>query len=179
MRGTLKHGILYTKDSSSTCIGYTDTDWAGDVDDYKSTSGYIFLLCSGAVSWKNQKQTCVALSTTEAEYVAMASTIQETVWLRQLIVKLTNSSAESPTLIYEDNQSAIATYDEKSAINFHGHAKCTCTDITHHFICQQVTQGAIVLEYCPTVDIITDILTKGLSRKTFCKLHDMSGMVEP
>ena len=93
---------------AQVCIGYTDTDWAGDVDDCKSTSGYIFLLCGGAVSWKSQKQRCVALSTAEADYIAMASPAQESVWLRQLITELTNSSAESPTLIYKDNQSAIA-----------------------------------------------------------------------
>ena len=112
LKGTLTHGILYTKDGSDTFIGYTDADWAGDADDRKSTSGYIFLLSGGAVSWRSLKQKCVALSTAEAEYIAMASTAQESVWLRQLIAELTNI-LEAPTLIYEDNQSAIAMTNEK------------------------------------------------------------------
>ena len=121
LKGTLKHGILYTEDGSDTCTGYTDADWAGDVDGRKSTSGYIFLLSGGAISWRSQKQKCVALSTTEAEYVAMASAAQESVWLRQLIAELTNSStAEAPSLIYEDNQSAIAMTKNPQ---YHGRAK--------------------------------------------------------
>ena len=132
------------------------------------------LLSGGAVSWKSQKQKCVALSTAEAEYVAMASAAQESFWLRQLIAELTNSSAETPTLIYEDNQSAIAMTKNPQ---FHGRAKHI--DIKHHFIRQQVAQGTIVLEYCPTVEIVADILTKGFSCKTFCKFRNMSGMVEP
>ena len=120
LKGTMRHGILYTKDGSSSCVGYTDADWAGDVDDRKSTSGYVFLLSGGAISWKSQKQKCVALSTAEAEYVAMASAAQESVWLRQLIAELTNTSTESPTLIFEDNQSAIAMTKN---LQFHGRAK--------------------------------------------------------
>ena len=81
-RNQKKHGILYSTEGSMTCVGYTDADWAGDVDDRKSTSGYIFLLCGGGVSWKSQKQRCVALSTAEAEYVVMASVTQELIWLR-------------------------------------------------------------------------------------------------
>ena len=60
-RGTLKHGILYMRDGSSSYVGYTDADWAGDVDDRRSTSGYVFLLSGCAISWKSQKQRCVAL----------------------------------------------------------------------------------------------------------------------
>ena len=99
--------LYITKDGSSTCIGYADTEWAGDVDDRKSTSDYIFLLCGGAVLWKSQKQRCVALSTAEAEYVAMSSAAQESVWLRQLIAELTNSPEDSPTVLYEDSRPSL------------------------------------------------------------------------
>ena len=104
----------------------------------------------------------------------MASAAQESVWLRQLITELSNSSAETPTLIYEDNQLAIAMMKNPQ---FHGRAKHI--DIKHNFIRQQVAQGTIMLEYCPTVEMVADILTKGLGRETFCKFRDMSGMVEP
>ena len=164
LKGTPNHGILYTKDGANTCTGYTDADWGGDVNDQKSASGYVFLLSGGAVSWKSQKQRCVALSTAEAEYVAMASAAQESVWLKQLMGELTNSDAEAPTLIYEDNQSAIAMAKNPQ---FHGRAKHI--DIKHHYIRDQVTEGAIALKYCPTIDMIADIL---------CKLRERCGIVK-
>ena len=124
---------------------------------------------------ESQKQRCVALSTAESEYVAMASAAQESVWLRQLIIKLTDSSTvDSPTLMYEDNQSAIAMTKNPQ---FHGRAKHI--DIKHHFIREQVTQGTITLKYCPTIEMVANIFTKGLSRETFCKLREKTGVVEP
>ncbi len=129
-------------------------------------STYFCYVHGGAISWKSQKQRCVALSTAESEYVAMAIGAQEFVWLRQLIIELTDSStADSPTLMYEDNQSAIAMTKNPQ---FHGRAKHI--DIKHHFIHEQVTQGTITLKYCTTTEMVADILTKGLSCETFCKL---------
>ncbi len=173
LKGTLTQGILYTKDGSSSILGYTDSDWAGDVNDRKSTSGYMFLLSGGPISWRSQKQKCVALSTAEAEYIAMANAAQESVWLRQLMAELINSSDETPTLLYEDNQSAIAMSKKNQ---FHGRAKHI--DIKHHFIREQVSNGTIMLEYCSTFDMLADILTKGLAREIFCKLRDRSGVIE-
>ena len=173
LKGTLTLGILYTKDDSSSIIGYTDSDWAGDVNDRKSTSGYVFLLSGGPISWKSQKQKCVALSTAEAEYIAMARAAQESVWLGQLIVELTNSPEDAPMLLYEDNQSAIAMSKNPQ---FHGRAKHI--DIKHHFIREQVSNGTIMLEYCSTTNMLADILTKGLTREVFCKLRNQCGVIE-
>ena len=115
---------------------------------------------------------CVALSTAEAEYVAMANAAQESVWLGQLMAEFTNSD-EAPMLLYEDNQSAIAMSRNPQ---FHGRAKHI--DIKHHFIREQVSNGTILLEYCSTTEMLADILTKGLSREVFCKLRDRSGVIE-
>ena len=172
LRGTVGHGILYKQEGSKECIGFSDADWAGDVNDRKSTSGYVFMLNGGAVSWSSKKQKCVALSTAEAEYVALSSAAQESVWLRQLMTEL-GSGPETPTLIFEDNQSAIAMTKNPQ---FHGRAKHI--DIKHHYIREQVTLGNITLEYCPTSEMTADFLTKGLSRETFCKLRKKSGVVE-
>ncbi len=173
LQGTKNVGICYSKDSGDI-IGYTDADWAGDLDDRKSTSGYLFMLCDGAVSWKSQKQRCVALSTAEAEYVAMSAAVQESVWLHQLISELTDSSLGiNPVLIYEDNQAAIAMAKNPQ---FHGRAKHI--EIKHHFICDQIARGIIKLEYCPTSQMIADILTKGLSRDSFSELRKNSGVIE-
>ncbi len=121
LKGTLTQGILYTKDGSSSIIGYTDSDWAGDVNDRKSTSGYNYIF----TKWRSQKQKCVALSTAEAEYIAMANAAQKSVWLKQLMAELVNSSDETPTLLYEDNQSAIAIYVKESPISW------TCKTYRH------------------------------------------------
>ena len=81
LKGTLSLGLLYRKDGSSDCVGYCDADWAGDMDDRKSTSGYMFQISGAAISWRSKKQPCVALSTAEAEYIALASAAQEAIWM--------------------------------------------------------------------------------------------------
>ena len=106
LRGTRNYGLLYSKDGSKDILGYSDADWAGDVNDRKSTSGYLYLISGAAVSWRSKKQTCVALSTAEAEYMALASAAQEAMWMRQLMTDLKNRPTRA-TIIYEDNQSTI------------------------------------------------------------------------
>ena len=105
LKGMLNFGLLYSKDSSKDCVGYSDADWAGDIDDRKSMSGYKFQISGAAVSWRSKKQTCVALSTAEAEYMALASAAQEAIWIRQLTTDLRNGPTGA-TVILEDNQSA-------------------------------------------------------------------------
>ena len=78
----MKHGILYSQKGSGECVGYSDADWAGNINDRKSTSGYVLQISGGAITWKSKKQGCVALSTTEAEYIALSSAVQESVSLR-------------------------------------------------------------------------------------------------
>ena len=106
LNGTRNYGLLYDKEKVTDFIGYSDADWAGDLDDRWSSSGYIFKLSGAAVSWRSQKHSCVALSTAEAEYMASASAAQEAVWMQRLQNDLNEASIKS-TLIYEDNQSTI------------------------------------------------------------------------
>ena len=88
LKGTINHGIVYRKNGMQDFIGYSDADWAGSLDDRRSTSGYLFQIGGGAITWKSRKQSCVALSTAEAEYIALAAAAQEAVWLRQLTTDL-------------------------------------------------------------------------------------------
>ena len=106
LKGTSNHGLIYSKKYSKSCVGFSDADWAGDVNDRKSTSGYLFKISGAPVSWRSKKQACVALSTAEAEYMALSSAAQEATWLRQLTKDLQNGLTR-PTVIHEDNQSAI------------------------------------------------------------------------
>ena len=172
LKGTTQYGILYKKGGVTECVGFSDADWAGDTNDRKSTSGYVFMLSGGAVSWSSKKQKCVALSTAEAEYIALSSAAQESIWLRQLLTEL-GKSLEMPTVLFEDNKSSIAMTRNPQ---FHGRAKHI--DIKHHFIREQVSRGKVQLEYCPTAEMTADILTKALSREKFSKLRIKSGVVE-
>ncbi len=88
LKRTADLGILYTREKSGELRGYTDSDWGGDQDSRRSTSGYVFLRAGGAVSWKSRKQQTVALSTAEAEYVAASAAAQESIWLRKLLTDL-------------------------------------------------------------------------------------------
>ena len=77
LKGTKQYALLYSKSDSNNCVGFSDADWGGDLDDRRSTSGYMFQVGGTAISWRSKKQTCVALSTAEAEYIALASAAQE------------------------------------------------------------------------------------------------------
>jgi len=170
LRGTIYYGLLYSRNGSKKCIGYSDSDWAGDLDDRKSTSGYLFQISGAAVSWRSKKQTCVALSTAEAEYMALAGAAQEAIWMRQLSSELKNGPTEATT-IFEDNQSAICMAKNPQ---FHGRAKHI--GIKYHFIREQVSSGTVDLKYCRTDEMIADMLTKGLSRDRLTKLRNMAGV---
>lgn len=85
VKGTKDFGILYEADRDFNLTGYTDSDWAGSTDDRKSTSGYVFLLGNKAISWASKKQTTVALSSAEAEYMAATSAACEATWLRKIL----------------------------------------------------------------------------------------------
>ena len=94
LKGTHNFGLLYKKSNSNSFIGFSDSDWAGNLDDRRSTSGYIFQVAGIAVSWISWKQSCVALSTAEAEYIALSQAAKEAIWFRQLNTDLQGESSE-------------------------------------------------------------------------------------
>ena len=170
LQGTKNFGLLYSKEGSKECVGYSDADWAGDLDNWRSTSCYVFKISGAAVSWCSKKQTCVALSTAEAEYMALANAIQEAIWMQQLTIDLKNK-ADKPIILFEDNQSAI--YIAKN-LQFHGRTKHI--EIKYYFTREKVKKGTIDLQYCRTKDMITDMFTKALLKEKFIKLRDMAGI---
>ena len=126
LKGTIDLKLQY-RSTGEKMLGYSDADWANDSDDRHSTTGNVFTMSGGAISWLSQKQATVALSTAEAEYIALGSATQEAIWLNQLLTDLkidTKGSIE----ILEDNQSAIAM-----AKNSIGHKRTKHIDIKHHF----------------------------------------------
>ena len=158
------------RSTSEKILGYSDVDWANDSDDRHSTTGNVFTMSGGAVSWVSQKQATVALSTAEAEYFALGSATQEAIWLHQLLTDLRIDTKESIEIL-EDNQSAIAM--TKNSI---GHRRTKHIDIKHHFIRKAVQAKTIVLSYCPTADMLADIFTKQLPWMQFERLRSRLGL---
>ena len=125
----------------------------------------MFQIGGGAVSWRSKKQTSVALSTAEAEYVASASATQEALWMRQLSAELNGKLPTEAIVIFEDNQSAIAMTKNPQ---FHGRSKHI--EIKYHFVRDKVAEGIVEIQYCPTTEMIADMLTKALPKDVFAKL---------
>ena len=171
LKGTLMYGLKFSAhEEEPELLGYSDADWAGDVDTRRSTSGYVFQIGSSTVSRSSKKQATVGKSSTEAEYVALSSATQEAVWLRSLMGDL-GRQMDAPTTIYEDNQGAI-----ELAKNAKYHNQTKHIDICHHFVRERVVFNEIQVIYCPTGDMIADIMTKGLVKLAFEKLRDLLGV---
>ena len=143
--------------------GCSDADWAGEVNDRHSTSGNVFSSVKRAVSWLSKKQATVALSTAQAEYVAFSAATQEAIYLRRLLTDV-GEPLEDPIVINKDNQRVIAM-----AKNPVGHARTKHIDIRCNFVYEGVQNGAIILKYVTTLEIIADIVTKALPKHPFEK----------
>jgi hypothetical protein len=138
-----------------TLVGYTDAD-GSMAEDRRAISGYAFLIDGGAVSWSSKRQEIVSLSTTESEYVAATHGLKEAMWLRSLLSEVFGSFKDTTVLLC-DNQSAIAL-----ARDHQYHARTKHIDVRYHFIRWVVDQGVVRLVYCPTEDMVADVLTKAL-----------------
>ena len=170
LKGTQDYGLLYKRDSTDVFVGYSDSDFGGDSDDRRSTSGYIFQIGGAGISWRSKKQTSVALSTAEAEYVALSHATQEAVWLRQLTSDL-GCNTTQPTVIYEDNQAAICMAKNPTSKSKH-------IEIKYHYVREKVQDGIVEINYCKTEEMIADIMTKGLGKEKFLKLREMAGITQ-
>jgi len=136
-------------------IGYTDANHASQYHRH-SISGYVFLVNGGMASWSSKRQPIVALSTTEAEYVAAAHSVKEVLWLQAFLGEITRPLS-TPTTLNCDNQSAIALTKDGQF-----HARTKHIDLQFHFIREAVTNRTITMVYCPTQLMVADILTKPL-----------------
>ncbi|RVW49230.1 Retrovirus-related Pol polyprotein from transposon TNT 1-94 [Vitis vinifera] len=163
---TLFHGLFYSAQSPLVLRAFSDADWAGDLTDRRSTTGYCFLLGSSLISWRSKKQTFVARSSTEAEYRALADTTSELLWLRWLLKDL-GVSTSSATPLYCDNQSAIHI-----AHNDVFHERTKHIEIDCHFIRYHLLHGALKLFSVSSKDQLVDIFTKSLPKRRTRDLVD-------
>ncbi|KAJ4716489.1 Retrovirus-related Pol polyprotein from transposon TNT 1-94 [Melia azedarach] len=141
LKGTTNFGLFYSCSDNFELIGYSDSDWAGDTDDPKSTTGFVFFMGDTAFTWMSKKQPIVTLSTCEAEYVAATSCVCHAIWLRNLLKEL-RWSQEKPTKIYVDNKSAIAL-----AKNPMFHDRSKHIDMRYHYIRECITRNDVHMEY--------------------------------
>ena len=163
LKGTIDYEICYRRcENGLSLIGYCDADWASSPEDRRSTTGYCFSLTKeGApISWKSRKQPTVALSTCEAEYIALAAAVQESKFLTQLLRDIDGKRQYEPALIFEDNQGTIALAQNPGMIR----QRSKHIDIRYHFIRLAVNNGEVELKYCPTANMIADVMTKPATR---------------
>lgn len=170
LQGTTEYGIFYKKGGNEGLIAYTDSYYSGDLDDRKSTSGYVFIFGSGAVSWSSKKQPIASLSTTEAEFIVTAACACQAIWLKRVLKTLDQTQQEKNT-IYCDSSSAI-----KLSRNPVMHGRSKHIDVRFHFLRQLVQTDMIELVHCNTLEQIADVMTKPLKLDDFVKMRTMLGV---
>lgn len=157
LKGTSKLKLEFSKEENSTIQGYGDADWVNESIDRRSITGSLFKLQGGPISWQSKKQSTVALSTTEAEYMALSAICQEALWLRTLARELDPEATKSGTVIYCDNMGAA---DLAKTTEYRSRSKHI--DVRHHFLRERVELQEIIVEYIPTEKMIADVLIKPL-----------------
>ena len=153
--------------TTATVRVYCDADWAGDVDDRRSTSGCVLMLFGCPVVWLSKKQTTVALSTAEAEYMALSLAVSEAKWLKQFVSEL-GFVVDVPIPIHTDNQAALAI----ASSNAIAHSRTKHIDIRHHYVREAVDEGWIRIEWVDTKNQVADVFTKALPKQTFKQLTE-------
>ena len=161
LRGTSHYELHYQKSEELGILAYCDADWASDQSDRCSTTRFCLFLKkeSSPISWKSKKQPTVALSTWESEYMALAKTTQEILYLIQLLNGMDPQQRYEPVKILGNNQDVITLF--KDPVN---RQRCKHIDIKYHFIRDALHKKKIEIIYCPTTDMIADIMTKPLTK---------------
>jgi hypothetical protein len=164
LRGTTSYGLCYQGrpglDRVVDIHGFVDADWAGDLDRRISTSGYVFNLFGGAISWMRKRQAIVALSTTKVEYMEATHASKEAVWLQRLSSSI--GLVQKEVILDCDSQSAI--FLEKNPTY---HSKTNHIDVQYHFVRDMVEEKKVLLEKINTLKNVADSLTKSVITEKF------------
>lgn len=165
LRGQPRFGIRYTK-SNHSLIAFCDSDFAGDSETKRSTTGYIIMLGNGAIHWKSQRQKHVSLSSTEAEYISMCSTAKEVVWLRKIGIELGMIESE-PVQLLCDNKSAICIARSERAT-----VRTRHLGAQEAYVKELIEDGTLSIRYVRANDQLADFLTKPISTNKFVEVRD-------
>ncbi len=155
VKTTRDYALIYPKSNTTTLTGYSDSDHAGDLGDRKSTSGFIFILSGCTISWRSMKQRTVAISSTEAEYIAMSDATQEALWLKTILSEL-GVNLKQITMC-NDNMSSIQIIKNPTS-----HHRAKHIDVRYHFIRDHYQNGNISLQYIASEELCADFCTKGV-----------------
>lgn len=169
INATLDLKLIYKADDQTDLCGYVDADWGGDVNDRKSTSGFVFKLFDCVISWSSRKQSTVSLSSTEAELLALSSCITEACWLKNVLHDF--QWVSSPVIINVDNQAAI-----NIGINPENNKRVKHLDIKYHFIKEKIDSNVVELKYLKSEHQIADLFTKSLARPRFLYFREKLGL---
>ncbi|POM64196.1 Retrotransposon Tca5 Polyprotein [Phytophthora palmivora] len=172
LKGTITAGLQFRRDGErvGTMVAFSDANWAGDVTSRRSTSGVLVKIAGGPVVFKSKKQTAVALSTAEAEYMALAVVTQEVIWLRQLLGEMGFQQLPATT-VFVDNKAAISI-----ATNQGGVSRAKHIDLRLHFVRDHVARNNICIKHTPSTSQQADFLTKVLPTPQFTNLTKMCGV---
>ncbi|XP_073137926.1 secreted RxLR effector protein 161-like [Henckelia pumila] len=172
LKETTNIGLKFEKQTAGLdeAVGYVDSDFAGNLDTRKSLTGYIFTLYGTAVTWKSTLQSVVALSTTEAEYIAVSEAIKEAIWLKGMLGEL--GIDQRKITIFCDNQSAIQLSKHQVY-----HERSKHIDVKLHFVRDVISKGEVILEKIYTEDNPADVMTKALPYPKFKKCLDLVRVV--
>ncbi|XP_048231277.1 secreted RxLR effector protein 161-like [Ricinus communis] len=170
LKGTVDYGILYKRGGTEELVGFIDSDYAGDLEGRKSTSGYVFFMNKSAVAWLSKKQPIVTLSTTEAEFIVAASCACQAVWMRRILKEI-GYSQQGGTMIMCDNSSTIKLSKDPVM-----HSRSKHIDVRYFFLRDLNEDGVIKLVYCGTNNQIADVLTKPLKLGAFQSFREQLGV---
>ncbi|WJX64387.1 hypothetical protein P8452_49170 [Trifolium repens] len=173
LNGSLKGGLKYKKiDPGKDALeGYVDADYAGNVDTRKSLSGFVFTLFGTAVTWKANQQSVVALSTTQAEYIALVEGVKEAIWLKGMIGEM--GIGQGCVKIHCDSQSAIHLANHQVY-----HERTKHIDIRLHFVRDMIESKEIIVEKVASEENPADMFTKSLPRSRFKHCLDLINFIE-
>nr|KYP51497.1 Retrovirus-related Pol polyprotein from transposon TNT 1-94 [Cajanus cajan] len=175
LKGTLKHGLVFTparSSSSSNLTAFTDADWVADPNDRRSTSATCIYLGPNLVSWWSKKQLLVARSSTEAEYRALAQAVTEVLWIQSLLQEL-KVRLNTPIVLCDNQSTVVLSHNPV----LHSRSKHMELDI--FFVREKVISKALVVSHIPAQHQYADLLTKALSPKRFLFLRSKLNVADP
>ncbi|XP_021979508.1 secreted RxLR effector protein 161-like [Helianthus annuus] len=165
LKGTVSYGLHYSRPVQTSLLGYSDADWARCLETRRSTYGYSIFLGGNLISWSAKKQPTVARSSCESEYIAMANTAAEIVWLTHLLQELHALPSSRPTILCVNQSAIFLTQNPVS------HKRAKHIDIDYHFLRELVTAGKLMTKFIPTKLQVADIFTKSLPSSQFQSLR--------
>lgn len=171
LKQTAGYKIKYSCIENDVLKGYADADFAGDPDTRRSTTGYVFLLSNGVITWCSSAQKSVSLSTAEAEYVAASCATRELMWIQKFLTELNFINSHCKTILFVDNQSAIKLIENPV---FHKRTKHI--DVHYHFVREKFNCKLFDIQYVNSNLQLADLLTKALSNKKLTELINLLGM---